>query len=115
MHASRARFSPRLGRPRHLPCLSSARARCGSHRAGGSPGFLFDLGELLVRHKVDAETQVSPGSWVYWDTGYARKMPGLFDFAALILAQVMDFPGEGLITLNLGYKRWGADQGPIEL
>lgn len=82
---------------------------------GGTPGFLPDLRELVVRHRVSAEVLVSPGTWVYWDTNYEKKMPGMFEFAAIVLAQVMDLPGEDLATLNLGYKRWAADQGPVEL
>ena len=82
---------------------------------GGSPGFIPDLRELVVRHRVDAQVDVSPGTWVYWDSNYAAKMPGMFEIAALVLAQVMDLPGDGLATLNLGYKRWSIDQGPVQL
>ncbi len=82
---------------------------------GGSPSFLPDLRELVLRHHVDAQIDVSPGTWVYWDSSYAAKMPGMFEIAALVLAQVMDLPGDGLATLNLGYKRWSIDQGPVQL
>jgi D-serine deaminase-like pyridoxal phosphate-dependent protein len=82
---------------------------------GGTPGFLHDLNELVNHNHLDADVLVSPGTWVYWDTNYEKKMPGMFEFAALILTQVMDLPGEDRATLNLGYKRWGADQGPVEL
>jgi len=82
---------------------------------GGSPGFLPDLRELVVRHKVDAHVDVSPGTWVYWDSGYDAKMPGLFRIAALLHAQVMDLPAPNLATLNLGHKRWALDQGPATL
>ncbi|HVR75527.1 MAG TPA: alanine racemase [Planctomycetota bacterium] len=80
---------------------------------GGTPGFLLDLQEIVLHHRLDAEVEVSPGTWVYWDTNYDAKMPGAFRFAALLLAEVMDVPSGGLATLNLGYKRWGADQGPV--
>ena len=95
--------------------LEAAQVRVERIVVGGTPGFLLDLHELVRHHRVEAEVLVSPGTWVYWDTNYEKKMPGMFEFAALVLAQVMDLPGEGLATLNLGYKRWGADQGPIEL
>jgi len=82
---------------------------------GGTPAFIPDLRELVSRHRVDAQVDVSPGTWVYWDTHYERKMPGLFRFAALLLAQVMDTPGDDLVTLNLGHKRWSLDHGPLDL
>ena len=34
--------------------------------------------------------------------------------AAVLIARVMDCPGPDRITLNLGYKRWGIDAGPIQ-
>lgn len=80
---------------------------------GGSPGFVPDLEELLQRHQVSWRVQASPGTWIYWDTGYATKWPGAFAVAAAILARAMDFPGEDLVTLDLGYKRWACDQGPV--
>ncbi len=80
---------------------------------GGSPAFLPDLRELVVRHKVDAEIDVSPGTWIYWDSNYEAKMPGLFRCAAVLLAQVMDRPAPDLATLNLGHKRWAIDHGPV--
>src|SRR5688572_10810912 len=80
----------------------------------GTPPFLQDLEELAKRHRLDADIKVSPGTWVYWDTGYDRILPGLFRMAALVLAQVIDLPGEDLVTLNAGHKRWAIDQGPVE-
>lgn len=82
---------------------------------GGTPGFVPCLRELVVHHRVDAKVEGSPGTWVYWDTNYDRLLPGMFEFAALILAQVMDRPGGNRVVLNLGYKRWAIDQGPVEL
>ncbi len=86
----------------------------------GTPPFIEDLDELVNVHKVDAQVEVSPGTWIYWDTGYDRILPGKFKIAALVFAQVMDRPppreGEGeLITLNLGHKGWSIDHGPVEL
>jgi D-serine deaminase-like pyridoxal phosphate-dependent protein len=82
---------------------------------GGTPGFLHDLRELTQRHRLDAEIEVSPGTWVYWDANYETKAPGLFQYAALVFARVMDRTAPDLATLNLGYKRWGNDQGPVTL
>jgi len=81
----------------------------------GTPGFLGDLYELVVRHRVAARVEVSPGTWVYWDGHYEGLLPGLFEFAALILAQVIDLPAPGLLTLNVGSKRWSVDKGPLRL
>ena len=48
----------------------------------------------------------SPGTCVYWDTGYAGEMPDMpFEYAALILTQVVDaHPDHKTITTDLGYK-----------
>ena len=81
--------------------------------AAGSPAFLPDLRALLAA-APESEIEVSPGTWIYWDTNYDRLMPGMFRFAALILARVMDRPGKDRVTLDLGHKRWAIDSGPIE-
>lgn len=86
----------------------------------GTPPFIEDLDELVNVHKVDARVEVSPGTWIYWDTNYDRILPGKFRIAALVLAQVMDRPpprpgGGDLITLNVGHKGWSIDHGPVEL
>jgi D-serine deaminase-like pyridoxal phosphate-dependent protein len=82
--------------------------------AAGTPGFLTDL-EVLLSLGLDAEVQVSPGTWIYWDSICEEKLPGLFTFAALLLAKVMDVPGDDLLTLDLGYKRWAFDHGPVSV
>jgi D-serine deaminase-like pyridoxal phosphate-dependent protein len=82
--------------------------------AGGSPGFLPCLEELVGRHCVDADVDVSPGTFIYWDTKYDGLMPGRFRIAALILARVMDRCSANQVTLDLGHKRWAIDQGPVE-
>lgn len=53
----------------------------------------------------------SPGTCVYWDTGYAGSMPDMpFTYAALVLTQVVDrHPGEGTVTTDLGYKAIAGD------
>lgn len=80
---------------------------------GGTPSFLTDL-EYLMQVQLDTEIILSPGTWVYFDTMDRAILPDTFDIAAAVLAQVMDRPVAGKATLNLGYKRWGIDQGPIE-
>jgi len=80
----------------------------------GSPGFHSDLEILYEALKDKVEIIVSPGTWIYWDSKYDTILPRKFEFAAFVLAQVMDI-GESQITLNLGHKRWAADQGGIHL
>ncbi len=83
--------------------------------AAGSPTFRLDL-EILSR-AVSAETlvQVSPGTWILWDSDYEQLSPGEFEIAALILAQVIEVGVTNRITLNLGHKRWAADRGKVQL
>lgn len=95
--------------------MESAGARVDHVVVGGTPGYLPDLEELVVRHQLDAHVDVSPGTWVYWDTNYEAKLPGLFRYAAFCLAQVIDRPGKDLATLNLGHKRWAIDHGAVTL
>lgn len=83
--------------------------------AAGSPTFQLDLEFLLQEIKDGPLVQVSPGTWILWDSNYEKMMPGNFEIAALLLAQVMDVSSEHRITLNLGHKRWAAESGKIEL
>jgi D-serine deaminase-like pyridoxal phosphate-dependent protein len=57
----------------------------------------------------------SPGTFVYWDHGYAEAMPDMpFRWAALILTQVVDrYPDAGTITTDLGSKAISSDL-PLE-
>lgn len=53
----------------------------------------------------------SPGTFIYWDAGYAQDMSDMpFRCAALILNQVVDiFPDAGTITTDLGCKGISSD------
>lgn len=83
--------------------------------AAGSPTFQLDLEFLLEEIKGGPRVQISPGTWILWDSNYEKLMPGNFEIAALILAQVMDVGTDHRITLNLGHKRWAAESGKVEL
>ena len=83
--------------------------------ASGSPAFTHDLTYLSANIPKGIHFQVSPGTWIFWDSKYDGIIPGLFTFAAVILAQVIETGMNTRITLNLGHKRWAADQGPVEL
>ncbi len=82
---------------------------------GGSPSFTHDLSIIKDWDFDETHLQLSPGTWIYWDSGYDTLIPGLFEMAALILAQVIEAGAENRLTLNLGHKRWAADQGPVKV
>ncbi|MGY8826506.1 MAG: alanine racemase [Candidatus Latescibacterota bacterium] len=53
----------------------------------------------------------SPGTCIYWDAGYGGSMPDMpFEWAALVLAQVVDIDKERqTITTDLGHKAIAGD------
>ncbi len=83
--------------------------------AAGSLTFEQDLKILYKKIADKTQVMVSPGTWIYWDTGYDSLLPEKFEIAALVLAQVIEVSDENRITLNCGHKRWGADRGPVEV
>ncbi|MGH7491350.1 MAG: alanine racemase [bacterium] len=83
--------------------------------AAGSPAYRFDLEILLQESPAETLVQVSPGTWILWDSDYEELSPGEFEIAAVILAQVMDVNDLNLVTLNLGHKRWAAERGPVQV
>ncbi|MEW6754685.1 MAG: alanine racemase [Candidatus Latescibacterota bacterium] len=58
----------------------------------------------------------SPGTCVYWDTGYSSAMPDMpFRWAAMVLTQVVDrYPEQKTLTTDLGYKAIATDP-PLHL
>jgi D-threonine aldolase len=70
--------------------------------AGGSPTFAI--------HARRGEVECSPGTCVFWDAGYASKLPDL-DFlpAALVLTRVVAKPGANRLCLDLGHKAVAAE------
>jgi D-serine deaminase-like pyridoxal phosphate-dependent protein len=67
--------------------------------AGGTP--------TLPCHatRADARVELSPGTTVFWDAGYAEGLPDLdFLHAALVLTRVVSKPGGSRICLDLGHK-----------
>jgi len=81
---------------------------------GGTPSFIADA-EFLQHHRLPTRIYYSPGTWIYFDSKSQELLPDTFDYAALILAQVIDKPTRDTATLNVGHKRWAVDQGPIKL
>jgi D-serine deaminase-like pyridoxal phosphate-dependent protein len=69
---------------------------------GGTPTFPI--------HATHADRQLSPGTCVLWDAGYARVAPDLdFLFAAVLLSRVVSKPAADCICLDLGHKAVAAD------
>ena len=56
-------------------------------------------------HARRADVECSPGTCVFWDAGYARKLPDL-DFlpAAVLLTRIVSKPTSTRLCLDLGHK-----------
>lgn len=70
--------------------------------AGGTPTFPI--------HARREDVECSPGTFIYWDTGYGnllKEQPYLH--AALVLTRVISKPGPGLLCLDLGHKSIAAE------
>jgi D-threonine aldolase len=64
---------------------------------GGTPTFPF--------HARRDEGECSPGTYVFWDFGYADSMPDLpFEIAAVLLTRIVSKPGPNRLCLDLGHK-----------
>jgi D-serine deaminase-like pyridoxal phosphate-dependent protein len=69
---------------------------------GGSPTFPI--------HARRPDVECSPGTCVFWDAGYATKLPDLpFKPAALLLTRVISKPGPNRLCLDLGHKAVGSE------
>jgi D-serine deaminase-like pyridoxal phosphate-dependent protein len=70
--------------------------------AGGSPTFPV--------HARRSDVQCSPGTFVYWDKGYADQFPDQpFLPAALVVSRVISLRGENRICIDLGHKSIAAE------
>lgn len=70
--------------------------------AGGTPTF-----PIHARRK---SVECSPGTFIYWDTGYGdllKEQPYLH--AALVMTRVLSKPAQGLLCLDLGHKSIAAE------
>jgi len=73
--------------------------------AGGTPTFPI--------HARRGDVEYSPGTCVFWDAGYAFKLPDLpFLPAALVLTRVISKPGPNRLCLDLGHKAIAAEMPP---
>jgi D-serine deaminase-like pyridoxal phosphate-dependent protein len=72
--------------------------------AGGTPSFPY-FAEIQ-----DAALELSPGTIVLHDAGYAEHFPDLkFQRAARLLTRVISRPGANRVTFDLGHKAVAAD------
>jgi D-serine deaminase-like pyridoxal phosphate-dependent protein len=70
--------------------------------AGGSPTFPV--------HARNPDVQCSPGTFVYWDKGYADQFPDEpFKPAALVVSRVISLRGWNRICVDLGHKSIAAE------
>lgn len=73
--------------------------------AGGSPTFPIHAGRSGV--------ELSPGTTIFWDAGYATRFPDLpFEPAAFLITRVVSKPGPGLLCLDLGHKAVASEMNP---
>ena len=73
--------------------------------AGGTPTF-----PIHARRK---NVECSPGTCIFWDSGYATKLPDLnFLPAALLLSRVVSKPGANRLCLDLGHKAVASENPP---
>lgn len=69
---------------------------------GGSPTFSV--------HAKRSNVECSPGTFVYWDDGYAAQYKEqLFQPAALVITRVISLPAPGIICTDLGHKAIAAE------
>ena len=73
---------------------------------GGSPSFPVNA--------LRADVDLSPGTFIFWDVGYASICPELnFEFAAVVLTRILSKPGGNRICLDVGSKGVSPDK-PVE-
>jgi len=72
--------------------------------AGGTGTF------PLYAEKNDPVLELSPGTCVFYDAGYARLFPDMdFTAAALLLTRVVSRPAANKVTFDLGSKACASD------
>ncbi len=70
--------------------------------AGGSPTFPI--------HASRNNVECSPGTFIFWDWGYATGLPEqFFNFAALVITRVISIIDHNRLCLDLGHKSVAAE------
>ena len=100
-------------------CWTKAQALVDDIRAGGLPEPLVVAGgspsfPIHARRPSGAlRIELSPGTSLLWDRGYAVGCPDLpFEPAAVLLTRVVSKPSVRLICVDLGYKSVASDMQP---
>jgi D-serine deaminase-like pyridoxal phosphate-dependent protein len=79
--------------------LEQAGVPIGQLIISGSPSFERHA------HRTDPKLQLSPGTTVLWDAGYAKKYPEMpYQCAAWLLTRIVSKPHPDLLCLDLGHK-----------
>jgi D-serine deaminase-like pyridoxal phosphate-dependent protein len=74
--------------------------------AGGTPTYSV--------HRLRPLVECSPGTFIYWDKGYAEILAEQrYAFAALVITRVVSLPAPDLICVDLGHKAI-ASENPID-
>jgi len=69
---------------------------------GGSPTFPM--------YAMKEDVECSPGTFVFWDAGYAANFPDLpFDVAALVITRIVSIVNGHRLCLDLGHKAIGSE------
>ncbi|MEO2046661.1 MAG: D-TA family PLP-dependent enzyme [Pirellulales bacterium] len=77
---------------------------------GGTPTFPVHAGR---REKVGLKIELSPGTSLLWDRGYAVDFPDLpFEPAATLLTRVVSKPSTRTVCLDLGIKAVASEMQP---
>lgn len=65
-------------------------------------------------HAARQNVICAPGTFIYWDEGYATGLPEQeFLYAALVMSRVISLPAENLVCVDLGHKAI-ASENPID-
>jgi D-threonine aldolase len=71
---------------------------------GGTPSFPAHA------QRSDPTMQLSPGTFVFWDAGYAQQVPDLpYQVAAVLLVRVVSVIDEQTLCIDLGHKSVAAE------
>ncbi len=78
---------------------------------GGTPSFPCHAAAIgSLDEDEQAAIRLSPGTYGYFDWGYATRFPDLpFRAAALVLGRVISVPAPGRFTIDVGSKALAAD------
>jgi D-serine deaminase-like pyridoxal phosphate-dependent protein len=69
---------------------------------GGSPSFSM--------YAQEEDVECSPGTFVFWDAGYAAGFPDLpFEVAALVITRIVSIVDGHRLCLDLGHKAIGSE------